>query len=84
MELRRLNDVHCDRYVVSIDQIEYGNTVAITYDDTTVVFYDSQTMNAYSGMEDVHTVTSLAQAGFRCPQDPSGSLALTRPIHEQH
>lgn len=72
MELRRLDDVYSDKYAISIDQIEYGNVLAITYDDGSVVFYDPKTMAVFNGVDDANTVTSLAQAGFHHPPEPSG------------
>lgn len=72
MELRRLDDIHCDKYVVSIDQTEYGNTLAVTYEDSSIAFYDPKTMAVFNGMEDTNTVTSLAQAGFHCPSGAAG------------
>jgi mediator of RNA polymerase II transcription subunit 16 len=72
MELRRLEDIHCDKYVVSVDQTEYGNALAVTYDDGSVTFHDPKTMAVFNGIEDTNTVTSLAQAGFRCLPDSSG------------
>jgi mediator of RNA polymerase II transcription subunit 16 len=67
-----LDDVYSDKYAISIDQIEYGNVLAITYDDSSVVFYDPKTMAVFNGVDDANTVTSLAQAGFHYPLEPSG------------
>lgn len=72
MELRRLEDIYCDKYVVSVDQTEYGNVLAVAYDDSSVVFYDPKTMAAFNGVDDTNTVTSLAQAGFHFPPDTTG------------
>jgi mediator of RNA polymerase II transcription subunit 16 len=72
LELRRLDDVYSDKYAISIDQIEYGNVLTITYDDGSVVFYDPKTMAVFNGVDDANTVTSLAQAGFHHPPEPSG------------
>ncbi|GCB22497.1 mediator of RNA polymerase II transcription subunit 16 [Aspergillus awamori] len=70
--LRRLEDIYSDRYVISVDQIEYGNVVAITYDDSSVSFYDPKTMALFNGVDDANTVTGLAQAGFHYAPDASG------------
>ncbi|KAI9041628.1 mediator of RNA polymerase II transcription subunit 16 [Aspergillus affinis] len=84
--LRRLEDIPCDKYVISIDQTEFGNVLAITYDDSTITFYDPKTMAILNGNDDANTVTSLAQAGFNYPPDtpglyigfsPSGCIAMT-------
>lgn len=72
MELRRMEDIYCDKFVVSVDQTEYGNALAVTYDDSSIVFHDPKNMTAFNGVEDTNTVTSLAQAGFYCPPDATG------------
>lgn len=78
--LRRLEDIYSDRYVISVDQIEYGNVVAITYDDSSVSFYDPKTMALFNGVDDANTVTGLAQAGFHYAPDASGcSASYCRP-----
>lgn len=74
MELRRNEDIYSNRYIISIDQIEYGNVLAVTFDDSSVTFYDPKSMTALSGVEDANTVTSLAQAGFSFPADAPGEI----------
>lgn len=71
-ELRRLDDINSDKFVISIDHIELGNVLAVTYDDSSIVFYDPKTMASFSGIDDTNTVTSLAQAGYHYPLDASG------------
>lgn len=63
-----------DRYIVSVDQIESGNVLAVTYDDSSISFFNSKTMTSFIGTEDPNTVTSMAQAGFHYPLDVSGSF----------
>jgi mediator of RNA polymerase II transcription subunit 16 len=58
--------------VISIDHIELGNVLAITYDDSSIAFYDPRAMASFNGIDDTNTVTSLAQAGFHYPLDASG------------
>ncbi|PYI12583.1 mediator of RNA polymerase II transcription subunit 16 [Aspergillus sclerotiicarbonarius CBS 121057] len=70
--LRRLEDIYSDRYVISVDQMEYGNVLAVTYDDSSVSFYDPKAMAVFNGVDDANTVTSLAQAGFHYAPDTSG------------
>ncbi|KAL4941327.1 hypothetical protein BDV06DRAFT_229775 [Aspergillus oleicola] len=70
--LRRLDDITSDRHVISVDQTEYGNVLAISYDDSSISFYDPKTMSVFDGVDDANTVTSLAQAGFHYPLDASG------------
>ncbi|PWY81960.1 mediator of RNA polymerase II transcription subunit 16 [Aspergillus heteromorphus CBS 117.55] len=70
--LRRLDDICSDRYVISVDHMEYGNVLAITYDDSSVAFYDPKTMAVFNGIDDGNTVTSLAQAGFHYTPDTTG------------
>ncbi|OQD89518.1 hypothetical protein PENANT_c002G09063 [Penicillium antarcticum] len=72
LELRRLDDIHCDKYVVSVDLIEHGTVLAVTHDDSSITCYDTRTMTIFSGMDDSNTVTCLAQAGFQYPVEPSG------------
>ena len=73
MELHRLEDIHFDKYVISIDQIEYGSVLAISYDDSSITFYDPKTMAVFNGSDDNTTVTCLAQAGFHTPPEISGT-----------
>lgn len=73
MELRRLEDIHLQKYVVSVDQTEYGNVLAITHDDSSITFYDPKTMAVFNGMDDNNTVTCLAQAGFNSSPEISGT-----------
>ncbi|KAL5045781.1 mediator of RNA polymerase II transcription subunit 16 [Aspergillus fruticulosus] len=68
--LRRLDDITSDRHVISVDQTEYGNALAISYDDSSIAFYDPKTMAAFDDIHDANTVTSLAQAGFHYPVEP--------------
>ncbi|KAF7594100.1 mediator complex subunit [Aspergillus hancockii] len=70
--LRRLEDMYFDRYVLTIEQTEHGNVLAVTYDDNSVAFYDPKTMATFNGIDDANTVTSLAQAGFHYPHDSAG------------
>lgn len=72
MEMRRLEDIPCDKYVVSVDLIEHGTALAMTHDDSSITFYDTRTMAIYNGLDDSSTVTSLAQAGFQYPMDTPG------------
>jgi mediator of RNA polymerase II transcription subunit 16 len=67
-----LDDIYSDRYVVSIDHIEIGNVLAITYEDSSIAFFDPKTMVSFNGIDDTNTVTSMAQAGFYYPLDASG------------
>ena len=76
MELRRLEDIHLQKYVVSIDQTEYGNVLAFTHDDSSITFYDPKTMAVFNGSDDNATVTCLAQAGFNSPPEISGNRQL--------
>lgn len=73
MELRRLEDIHLQKYVVSVDQTEYGNVLATTHDDSSITFYDPKTMAVFNGMDDNSTVTCLAQAGFNSSPEISGT-----------
>ncbi|KAJ5637510.1 hypothetical protein N7490_007389 [Penicillium lividum] len=78
MELRRLDDIHCDKYIVSVDIVEHGTALAVTHDDSSVAFYDTRTMAVFNGLHDASTVTCLAQAGFQFPMDSAGiSIAFS-------
>ncbi|KAL4916259.1 mediator of RNA polymerase II transcription subunit 16 [Aspergillus aurantiobrunneus] len=70
--LRRLDDITSERHIVSVDQTEYGNILAISYDDSSISFYDPKTMAVLDGIDEADAVTSLAQAGFHYPLDFSG------------
>lgn len=82
MELRRLEDIYCDKYIVSVDLVEHGNVIAVSHDDSSITFYDTKTMAIFNGLDDANTVTSLAQAGFQFPMQTSGIMApLLRTEH---
>jgi mediator of RNA polymerase II transcription subunit 16 len=66
--------MYCDKYVLTTEQTEHGNVLAVTYDDSSVSFYDPKTMAAFNGIDDANTVTSLAQAGFHYSPDSAGCL----------
>lgn len=72
MELRRLDDIHCHRYVISVDMVEHGTALAITHDDSSVSFYDPRGMTLFNGMDDGSTVTCLTQAGYQYPMETPG------------
>lgn len=72
MELRRLEDINCDKYIVSTELVEYGSGLAVTYDDGSITCYDTRTMVPFTGLDDSSTVTCLAQAGYQYPIEPSG------------
>jgi mediator of RNA polymerase II transcription subunit 16 len=72
MELRRLDDIYCDKFIVSVDLVEHGAVLAITHDDSSITCYDTRTMSVLTGLDDSSTVTSLAQVGFQYPPEPSG------------
>lgn len=67
-----MEDIHFDKHVVSIDQIEFGCVLAITHDDSSVSFFDPKSMSQFTEGGDINTVTSMAQAGFRFPSDTPG------------
>ncbi|KAJ5135801.1 Mediator complex subunit Med16 [Penicillium bovifimosum] len=72
MELRRLEDIYCDKFIVSVDVVEHGAVLALTHDDSSITCYDTRTMSILPGVDDSSTVTSLAQVGFQYPPEPSG------------
>ncbi|KAE8549529.1 hypothetical protein EYB25_008051 [Talaromyces marneffei] len=72
LEIRRMEDIHFDKHVVSIDQIEFGCVLAITHDDSSVSFFDPKSMSQFTEGGDINAVTSIAQAGFRFPSDTPG------------
>ncbi|GAM41433.1 hypothetical protein TCE0_042r14550 [Talaromyces pinophilus] len=69
LEIRRMEDIHFDKHVVSIDQIEFGCVLAVTHDDSSVSFFDPKSMSQFNEGGDINTVTSMGQAGFRFPSD---------------
>ncbi|KAJ5898231.1 Mediator complex subunit Med16 [Penicillium tannophilum] len=79
MELRRLEDIHCDRYIVSVDIVEHGTALAVTHDDSSITFYDTRTMAVFNGLDDASTVTCLAQAGFQYQMDSPGIAIAFSP-----
>lgn len=78
VELRRLEDIYCDKHIVSVDAVEHGNSWAVTFEDSSITFYDIRTMAVFNGLDDPNTVTCLAQAGFHYPMDHHGlSIAFS-------
>lgn len=77
LELRRLEDIHCQRYIISVDLVEHGTALAITHDDSSIALYDTRTMAVFNGLDDASTVTCLGQAGFQYPMDMPGTFAPT-------
>lgn len=78
IELRRLEDFHSDRFVVSIDQVEAGNVLAVTYDDSSVSFLNPATMKNFHSTLDENTVIGMSQVGFNFPIDISGENSTMR------
>ncbi|QQK46771.1 Mediator complex, subunit Med16 [Penicillium digitatum] len=72
MELRRLEDVYCHKYIVSVDLVEHGTVLAVSHDDSSITYYDTRTMSVLDGLDNSTTVTCLAQAGFHYPLETSG------------
>ncbi|KAJ5587671.1 Mediator complex subunit Med16 [Penicillium hispanicum] len=72
MELRRLEDIHCQKYIISVDLVEHGTALAITHDDSSIALYDTRSMAVFNGLDDANTVTCLGQAGFQYPMDVPG------------
>ncbi|EED24095.1 RNA polymerase II Mediator complex subunit Sin4, putative [Talaromyces stipitatus ATCC 10500] len=72
LEIRRLEDIHFDKHVVSIDHVEFGNVLAITHDDSSISIFDPRSMSQFTEGGDLNAVTSMAQAGFRFPVEAPG------------
>ncbi|KAJ5098862.1 Mediator complex subunit Med16 [Penicillium argentinense] len=79
MELRRLEDIHCHRHIISVDLIEHGTAIAITHDDSSISFYDTRGMTLFNGMDDGSTVTCLSQAGYQYPMETPGVAICFSP-----
>ncbi|KAF7719404.1 Uncharacterized protein PECH_004899 [Penicillium ucsense] len=80
IEMRRLENIYLDKYVISVDPMEHVTTPALTFthDDGTITSYETKTMAVFSGLEDPSTVNCLAQAGFRFPPSTPGlSIAFS-------
>lgn len=84
MELRRLEDVYCDKYIVSVDLVEHGTVLAVSHDDSSITCYDTRTMTVLNGLDDSTTVTCLAQAGFQYPLETSGMPGTDRSCFQRH
>lgn len=67
-----MEDIPCHKYIISVDLVEHGTTLAITHDDSSIALYDTRTMAGFNGLDDANTVTCLAQAGFQYPLDTPG------------
>lgn len=78
MELRRLEDVYCHKYIVSVDLVEHGTVLAVSHDDSSITYYDTRTMSVLDGLDNSTTVTCLAQAGFHYPLETSGMSGTDR------
>jgi mediator of RNA polymerase II transcription subunit 16 len=84
MELRRLEDIYCDKYIVSVDLIEHGAVLAVSHDDSSITCYETRTMTVLNGLGDSSTVTCLAQAGFHYPLETSGISGPERSCFQMH
>lgn len=73
--MRQLEDIHLDKYIVSVDLMEHvtAPALALTHDDSSVTFYETKTMTIFNGLDDANTVNCLAQAGFQYPIDTPGT-----------
>ncbi|KAL1954471.1 hypothetical protein VTO42DRAFT_1147 [Malbranchea cinnamomea] len=70
-ELQIQKDLHFNRFIVSIDYMETGCVIAVTFDDGEISFFDAKSMTPLN-TNDLDTVTSMPQAGFSFPADTSG------------
>lgn len=75
-DLRKQEDLHFDRFIVSIDYMEAGCVMAVTFDDSNISFFDARSMTPLNMLDDINTVTSIPQAGFIFPTDTSGRVLL--------
>lgn len=64
--------------MVSIDQIESGNVLAVTYDDSSISFLNPATMRNFDPTSDENTVVGMAPVGFNFPIDISGDNSTMR------
>ena len=76
--MRRLEDIHLHKYVISVDLIEHvtAPALALTHDDSSITFYETKTMTVFNGLDDANTVNCFAQAGFQYPMDTPGMSAV--------
>lgn len=76
--MRRLEDIHLHKYIVSVDLMEHvtAPALALTHDDSSVTFYETKTMTIFNGLDDANTVNCLAQAGFQYPMDTPGMFTV--------
>ncbi|KAI2790102.1 Mediator of RNA polymerase II transcription subunit 16 [Penicillium oxalicum] len=80
IEMRRLEDIHLNKYIVSVDLMEHvtAPALALTHDDGSIAFYETKTMTLFNGLDDASTVNCFAQAGFQFPIDAPGlSIAFS-------
>lgn len=79
IEMRRLEDIHLNKYIVSVDLMEHvtAPALALTHDDGSIAFYETKTMTLFNGLDDASTVNCFAQAGFQFPIDAPGTSATT-------
>lgn len=75
-DLRKREDLPFERFIVSIDYMDAGCVMAVTFDDSNIAFFDARSMKPLDVLDDINTVTSMAQAGFAFPTDASGSFQL--------
>lgn len=76
--MRRLEDIHLHKYIISVDLIEHvtAPALALTHDDSSITFYETKTMTVFNGLDDTNTVNCFAQAGFQYPMDTPGMFAV--------
>ena len=60
---------------MSIDYMDAGCVMAVTFDDSNISFFDARSMKPMDVLDDINTVTSMRQAGFTFPTDASGMFS---------
>jgi mediator of RNA polymerase II transcription subunit 16, fungi type len=69
LELIKMEDVVTPKIILSVQQINSGKEIVLTYSDGAVEFRDKTTMIPIVPNGDVKTVTSMSQVGFSYPTE---------------
>lgn len=77
--LKRSNDIAVSKTMLSIQQVNIGTALAMTFSDGTVEYRDRVTMELLP-RDGNGQISSMAQVGFNFPVRGSGTLDFSSPL----
>lgn len=78
--LKRLDDIHVNRILLSVQEISLGTVLVMKYGDGVIEFRDRTSMEVISRDETRNQVSSLSQVGFKFPDIGSCEWILNRSL----